>query len=380
MTNKYLFDIDDYEITRCIKRGGFGIVNLVKNKTNGQEYASKTNLIQTQAQNKLFISREVRILIQIQHPTIIQFRGFSYIDFNKNKNITILMDYMKKGSLADLIDQEMKSLCPSTYDNTKRQIILVGICRGMMLLHHRHVIHRDLKPENILLDNDFHPHITDFGLSKFFDPHHSMNQSITNSGTSSYMAPEVINSNHFNTKADVFAFGILMYEVITGKRAYIDLRKGKNKLNDFQLKCKVTEGLRPKIDEKTMNKNLRKMIEKCWSANPKERPSFAELFNKLSLSCDDYFLEFDQGNVEPVIVDDDDDDDDFDDEMNINKKYCLDGVNYDELLNYVDDIKEEAKSFSFNDDGEIEKLKSKIMSLEKDLISSKNVTSYQNKN
>ena len=74
------------------------------------------------------------------------------------------MDYMKEGSLASLIEKELKSLCPSNYDNTKRQIILVGIARGMMLLHNKHIIHRDLKPENILLDSDFHPRITDFDI------------------------------------------------------------------------------------------------------------------------------------------------------------------------------------------------------------------------
>ena len=68
------------------------------------------------------------------------------------------MDYMKEGSLASLIEKELKSLCPSNYDNTKRQIILVGIARVMMLLHDKHIIHRDLKPEN--------------NLSKFFDPAH----------------------------------------------------------------------------------------------------------------------------------------------------------------------------------------------------------------
>ena len=155
------------------------------------------------------------------------------------------MDYMKQGSLANLIEQETNSLCPSNYDNTKRQIILVGIARGMMLLHKHCVIHRDLKPENILLDSDFHPRITDFGLSKFFDPNHSMSQSMSESGTVVYMAPEVISSDHFNTKADVYAFGILMFEVVAGRRAYDDVLSGKKKLNEFQLKTKVQNGFRP---------------------------------------------------------------------------------------------------------------------------------------
>ena len=338
----YLIDLNDYNIVRNINRGGFGVINLVRNKKTGKEYASKTNLIQNKSQNKLFVSREVRILIQIQHTTIIQFRGFSYVDFHGDKNITILMDYMKEGSLASLIEKELKSLCPSKYDNTKRQIILVGIARGMMLLHNKHIIHRDLKPENILLDSDFHPRITDFGLSKFFDPHHSMSQSMADSGTAAYMAPEVISSDHFNTKADVYAFGILMYEVIGGKRAYDGLLHGKKKLTLFQLKKKVEEGLRPEIDF-PIKKGLRRMIEKCWSEDPKERPTFDELFKKLSLSNEDYFLEFEGNYEEPKIIPEDEDDDEEieEEQLGVSKRYCLEGVDIGEVLDYVDEIKEE---------------------------------------
>ena len=69
----YLININDYKIIRNINRGGFGIINLVQNKKTGEQFAAKTNLIPNKSQNKLFISREVRILSQIQHCTVIQF-------------------------------------------------------------------------------------------------------------------------------------------------------------------------------------------------------------------------------------------------------------------------------------------------------------------
>lgn len=262
----------------------------------------------------------------------------------------------------------MRSLCPSDYNNTKRQIILIGIARGMMILHSRHVIHRDLKPENILLDENFYPHITDFGLSKFFDPQHSMNQTISNSGTAPYMAPEVINSDHFNTKADVFAFGILMYEVVTGKRAYSDLINSKKIINDFQLKMKVTSGLRPEFeDDDSINQNLRILIQKCWSENPKDRPTFSEIYRKLSLSQDDdYFFAFEENYTDPILIDENDD-----------EKYCLNDVDYEEILYYIDEINEEPKSLILHNDGtsnneDIQKLKEKVSFLESELKAAKN--------
>lgn len=78
-------------------------------------------------------------MIHVQYLTIIQFRGFSYIHFNNNNNITILMDYMKNGSLANIIEDIEKCNCSNDYDNTKRQIILIGIARGMMIFHKLHI-------------------------------------------------------------------------------------------------------------------------------------------------------------------------------------------------------------------------------------------------
>ncbi|KAK8835029.1 hypothetical protein M9Y10_016337 [Tritrichomonas musculus] len=378
--DKYIFKIDDYKVIREIKRGGFGIVNLVQNNNTKEQFAAKTNLIETgitKRRQKQFISREIGILIQVQHPTIIRFKGFSFNDFQGYRNMTILMDYMKGGSLSDLIKLQSKSLAPGNYDNTKRQIILVGIARGMMLLHQRHVIHRDLKAENILLDEDFHPCITDFGLSKFFDPNHSMTQSLNDSGTAAYMAPEIINGDHFNTKADVYAFGILMNEVISGKLAYSDLLNSKKPISIFQLKVKVTNGLRPDIDD-TMKKGFRVMIEKCLSKDPKERPSFSELYHKLSLSQDDYIFQFEENATEENKIfyeeDDDDDEKQDDDDSNIfgNQRYCLDDVDMGELFDYIDEISVDLmpnaakKDADSSKDKEIEELKKHMKEKEKE--------------
>ena len=156
---------------------------------------------------------------------------------------------MKNGSLLDLTNLIIKGQAPSNFDNTKRQMILSGIARGMMILHERGVIHRDLKCANVLLDSDLKPYVTDFGLSKFSESGDSKDelQSQNNLGTPFYMAPEVMQSNNFNTKADVYSFGILMYEIITGNRAYSDLLHDPNKMNPIQFSMKIIEGLRPEF-------------------------------------------------------------------------------------------------------------------------------------
>ena len=170
----------------------------------------------------------------------------------------------------------------------------------MKYLHGHNIIHRDLKPGNVLLDINFHPLITDFGFSKNYKIDHSKSQSNIY-GTLPYMAPEVIKNCPYNTKADVYSFGILMHEVLTDLQPYPDLENGK--LNSYDFKRKVVdENYRPKILF-PIKKSHQTLTEQCISSDPDERPTFTEILNKLR-----------------------------------NKDYFLDDVDDDEIDLYIDDI------------------------------------------
>lgn len=275
---QYLVNLDDYEIDKEINRGGFGIIYLVKKKATGELFAAKINFNAgtNESDFKLMISREMSILICTHHPTIIHLRGYSKFDFSKNKNLTILMDYMPKGSLYDLLYKD-HSLTKNS--NTIRQIILTGIARGMMYLHEHFIIHRDLKSANVLLDQNYHPYISDFGLSKMFDPKESKQQSKSNIGTIPYMAPEVISFDYFNTKADVYAYAIIMYEVLTGQPPYPEYLEGK--MNAYTILNRVLNGNRPKIPD-NISKQYQHLIERCWAEDPDSRPTFREIYISLS--------------------------------------------------------------------------------------------------
>ena len=235
------------------------------------------------------ISRELEIMIFVNHPTIIRFYGYSFIDFQNQNNITILMEYVANGSLFDFLKKNRNEMIPD-YTNTIRQIILTGIARAMKYLHDCNIIHRDLKPGNILLDEEYQPHISDFGLSKFFDYNESSNQS-THLGTLLYMAPEVMNGDEYGRKVDVFSFGIIMYEIVTNNLPYPDSIL---ELNEFKfIKLILEKKLRPKFNESMKIKpSIQELIEKCWSDEPSERPTFAQIFNKLTAinNDDDNYL------------------------------------------------------------------------------------------
>ena len=289
-SNQGEIDINKFEMIKPINRGGFGIIYKVREKETGKVFAAK--IIDCEDDEKMYdqIKREVTIMMFAQHPTIISFRGYSKIDFNNKNNVTIIMELAKNGSLKNLIKKIQRGYNLERYTNTSRQIILVGVARGMKYLHDRNIIHRDLKTDNVVLDENFHPYITDFGFSKFYETGHSLIQSQFG-GTLQYEAPEILQELPYDQKADVYSFGILMFEVLTNSSPYPELEKKFNIVNITQFMSKVIQqNYRPKFTV-PIKKSIRNLIEKCWSKDPKERPSFGEIFTKLSNQNDDFILD-----------------------------------------------------------------------------------------
>lgn len=330
--DKYLIDLSSYEIVKIIKQGGFGIVYLVRNRNTNKQYAAKVNQAFDDIElYKRCSIREITIMMQIQNPTIIGFRGFSFQDFYGSDNVTLLMDFAERGSLYNMLVKEQKSQADLDYDNTTKQIIMIGIAYGMMLLHKNHIIHRDLTPNNILLDEQLRPHISDFGLSKYFNPiSDAFSQSKNNVGTAPYMSPEIIDGRHYNLKTDVYSFGIILFEIICGHCAYPELVNGK--LTVLELTRKVVhEDCRPAF-RIPIKHPLKALIQRCWSRNPAERPTFEELFNKLAHNS--------LGEWDDYIFDLDDKVDDFHvDAGNLDRNYYyLDNVDSETVLDYIEDI------------------------------------------
>ena len=166
------------------------------------------------------VMREFDIMSKLHHPNIVQFLGYI------NDPFIIVLEYIPKLDLMSNI----KSL------NKKQKIsITKDILRGLIYIHNRKphtLIHRDIKPTNILLTNSKVAKITDFGLSKFYNLKivHSNDNLVglerrdnyvdltNNVGTERYMAPEIIQSQEYDSKSDIYSCGILLYELFENKR------------------------------------------------------------------------------------------------------------------------------------------------------------------
>lgn len=157
---------------------------------------------------------------KLDHPNILKFIGISPFDFEKKPKFTIITELAANGSLENVLELERHGLSPSNWNDTKKLIIIYGIASGISYLHEHDIIHRDLKPDNILLNEYLLPKISDFGLSKVTDEDVkgiNYKSKIEIKGTPVFLAPETWSNYEFTKASDVYAYGLIIYEIITGE-------------------------------------------------------------------------------------------------------------------------------------------------------------------
>lgn len=282
MSTNLVLDLNDFEkIDFPIGTGGFGTVFKVKNKKTGEIFAAKEFKDFRLGDGTENISRELNIIAKLSHPSILKFYGYSPNDFDNNPKPVLITEYAENNSLYTVLDLEDRGISPAGWDDTKKLITIYGIASGMSYLHYYSIIHRDLKPHNILMDSLFFPKIGDFGFSKILHENaDSFSFESTNcvKGTPSYIAPEIWAADKnedipYSKASDVYAFGMLLYEMMTLKAPF-------EKLTIPQICNKVASGERPELID-SIEEPYKSLIEQCWSQNPNERPTFAQIIEEL---------------------------------------------------------------------------------------------------
>ncbi|RGB39129.1 kinase-like domain-containing protein [Rhizophagus diaphanus] len=186
----------------------------------------------------------------------------------ETKNYIMVLEYAKDGSLRNYLDKRYHEL---NWEN--KVSYLQDIILGLKGIHEEELIHRDLHIGNIL-KLKYNTAITDMGLCKPADYNASENAKNSIYGILSYIAPEILRGQNYTKAADIYSFGIIMYEVISGLPPYYDLSHDKN------LAIKICMGLRPRFNIK-VPQLIVSLIKSCLDANPSNRPEVDYIYEML---------------------------------------------------------------------------------------------------
>ncbi|PON81461.1 S-receptor-like serine/threonine-protein kinase [Trema orientale] len=203
----------NFSMNNKLGQGGFGPVYKGKLE-DGQEIAVK-RLSMSSRQGVNEFKNEVKLIAKLQHRNLVKLFGCCV----EGEEKLLIYEYMPNKSLDLFIfDQKQGKLL----EWPKRFQIICGISRGLMYLHQDsrlRIVHRDLKASNVLLDNEMNPKISDFGMARIFGGDQTEGNTNRVVGTYGYMAPEYAFNGLFSTKSDVFSFGIMVLEIISGKKS-----------------------------------------------------------------------------------------------------------------------------------------------------------------
>ncbi|KAM0943870.1 putative protein kinase RLK-Pelle-DLSV family [Dioscorea sansibarensis] len=192
--------------------GGFGVVYKGVLR-DGQEIAVK-RLSLTSGQGLVELKNEVVLVAKLQHRHLVRLLG-SCLEENEK---LLVYEYLPNASLDKFLFDPVRC---QQLDWARRYRIIEGISRGLLYLHEDsrlRIIHRDLKTGNILLDGNMDPKICDFGFAKLFDIDETHANTNRIAGTYGYMAPEYAMHGHFSVKSDVYSYGVMVLEIVTGRK------------------------------------------------------------------------------------------------------------------------------------------------------------------
>ncbi|XP_062189194.1 uncharacterized protein LOC133892437 isoform X2 [Phragmites australis] len=214
--------------------------------------------------------REAEILSKLHHPNVVAFYGV--VKDGPGGTLATVTEFMVNGSLRHVLQRKDKYL-----DRRKRLIIAMDAAFGLEYLHSKNIVHFDLKCDNLLvnLKDQSRPicKVGDFGLSKI-----KRNTLVSGGvrGTLPWMAPELLSgsSNKVSEKVDVFSFGIVMWEILTGEEPYANMHYG------AIIGGIVNNTLRPPVPA-SCDSEWRRLMEQCWSPDPAQRPAFTEIAGRL---------------------------------------------------------------------------------------------------
>ncbi|PON94212.1 Serine/threonine protein kinase [Trema orientale] len=266
-----------------IGEGGYGIVYSGIMEDNTQ--VAVKNLLNNRGQAEKEFKVEVEAIGRVRHKNLVRLLGYCA----EGAHRMLVYEYVDNGNLEQWLHGDVGPCSPLTWEI--RMNIILGTAKGLTYLHEGlepKVVHRDIKSSNILLDRQWNPKVSDFGLAKLLGSERSY---VTTRvmGTFGYVAPEYASTGMLNERSDVYSFGILLMEIITGRNP-VDYSRPPGEVNLVEwLKTMVTnrnaEGVvDPRLPEKPSSRALKRALLvalRCVDPNAQKRPKMGHVIHML---------------------------------------------------------------------------------------------------
>ncbi|XP_020080498.1 probable serine/threonine-protein kinase PBL19 isoform X1 [Ananas comosus] len=293
-----------------IGEGGFGTVYKAFIRPSSDEKADKIAVAvkklnpNGQQGHRQWLA-EVQFLGVVEHPNLVKLIGYCAVDGERGAQRLLVYEFMPNKTLDDHL---FNKAYPPLPWNARLQVVL-GAAEGLSYLHEGlevQVIYRDFKASNVLLDEEFRPKLSDFGLAREGPSAGNTHVSTAVMGTYGYAAPDYVETGHLTVKSDVFSFGVVLYEILTGRRSMERNRpRNEQKLLEWVKHYpfdsnRFTRIIDPRLENKyslRAAREIAQLADTCLFKHAKDRPKMSEVIETLKRVMEYKDLD---GQVEPL--------------------------------------------------------------------------------
>jgi len=250
-----------YKIESIVGRGGMGVVYKATDAQLDETVAIKTlpgDVMTRSPEDLERFKREIRLARKITHRNVLR----TY-DYGEAEGVYFIsMEYVRGYTLSELMDEApLRQMPPRATIGIARQI-----CRGLHAAHEQGIIHRDIKPQNVLIDAKGEVKLMDFGVARMTEASEAMTQAGLIVGTPHYMSPEQVQGKQLDARSDVYAMGVLLYELLVGRRPFESTSLTGILTAHIMEKPKPAIELRPEV-----GREVNAMVMRCLEKDPGAR-------------------------------------------------------------------------------------------------------------
>ncbi len=252
-----------YRVVGQLGKGGMGEVYRADDLKLGQSVALKFLTVQL-SNDKAMLARflgEVRTARQVTHPNVCRVHDIGEIQTEAGTQHFLSMEYIDGEDLSSLLRRIGRLPADKAVEISNQ------LCAGLAAAHDAGILHRDLKPANVMIDGRGKVRITDFGLAGLAEQFRGQE---VMSGTPAYMAPEQLAGKEVTTRSDIYALGLVIYEIFTGKRVF-----DASTLDDLRRMHESSAPTNPSLHVKEIDPQVEKLILRCLAKDPADRPASA---------------------------------------------------------------------------------------------------------